>query len=115
MLWFMGSQRFGHDWATELNWTELKSGQIKDTEIPSYKSVSELSALWPTEDDFLPEHLYDNRTIGTTSLELIGIYFLAIPLPKYNRSSKTDFSLICKNTQKSLKKKKEQKNKLRLH
>ena len=23
MLWFMGSQRVGHDWATELNWTEL--------------------------------------------------------------------------------------------
>ena len=22
MLWFVGSQRFGHDWATELNWTE---------------------------------------------------------------------------------------------
>ena len=25
MLCFMGSQRFGHDWATELNWTELNS------------------------------------------------------------------------------------------
>ena len=24
MLWFMGSQRVGHDWANELNWTELK-------------------------------------------------------------------------------------------
>ena len=23
MLWFMGSQRVRHDWATELNWTEL--------------------------------------------------------------------------------------------
>ena len=23
MLRFMGSQRVGHDWATELNWTEL--------------------------------------------------------------------------------------------
>ena len=23
VLWFMGSQRAGHDWATELNWTEL--------------------------------------------------------------------------------------------
>ena len=23
MLWFMGSQRVGHNWATELNWTEL--------------------------------------------------------------------------------------------
>ena len=25
MLQFMGSQRVGHDWATELNWTELAS------------------------------------------------------------------------------------------
>ena len=25
MLRFMGSQRVGHDWATELNWTELKT------------------------------------------------------------------------------------------
>ena len=23
MLWFMGSQRVGQDWATEMNWTEL--------------------------------------------------------------------------------------------
>ena len=23
VLWFMGSQRVGHDWATELNWTGL--------------------------------------------------------------------------------------------
>ena len=27
VLQFMGSQRVGHDWATELNWTELKSRQ----------------------------------------------------------------------------------------
>ena len=26
MLQSMGSQRVGHDWATELNWTELRSG-----------------------------------------------------------------------------------------
>ena len=23
VLWFMGSQRVGHNWATEINWTEL--------------------------------------------------------------------------------------------
>ena len=26
VLWFMGLQRVGHDWATELNWTEWSSG-----------------------------------------------------------------------------------------
>ena len=25
VLWFMGSQRVGHDWATELNWTAAQS------------------------------------------------------------------------------------------
>ena len=25
VLWFMGSQRVGHDWATELNWTHSKN------------------------------------------------------------------------------------------
>ena len=24
VLWFMGLQRVGHDWATEMNWTELR-------------------------------------------------------------------------------------------
>ena len=29
MLWFMGSQRVGHDWATELNWWE-GSGRFRE-------------------------------------------------------------------------------------
>ena len=28
VLWFMGSQRVGHDWATELNWTIIKTGKL---------------------------------------------------------------------------------------
>ena len=28
VLRFMGSQRVGHDWATEMNWTELNSGSM---------------------------------------------------------------------------------------
>ena len=28
MLQFMGSQRVGHDWATEMNWTELTCTQV---------------------------------------------------------------------------------------
>ena len=35
VLWFMGSQRDGHDWATELNWTELN--------IPLYICTTSLS------------------------------------------------------------------------
>ena len=29
VLWFMGSQRFGHDWATELNWTDQQGSMTK--------------------------------------------------------------------------------------
>ena len=46
MLWFMGSQRVGHDWATELNWTELNVYRRK---IPkgSYESCSYWSIFNP--------------------------------------------------------------------
>ena len=27
VLWFIGLQRVGHDWVTELNWTELSEGR----------------------------------------------------------------------------------------
>ena len=33
VLWFMGSQRIGHDWATELNWTE-PAAYIKEVIYP---------------------------------------------------------------------------------
>ena len=29
MLWFMGSQKFGHDWVTELNWMCLGKMKLK--------------------------------------------------------------------------------------
>ena len=31
VLWFMGSQRVGHDWATELNWTEPFKSKLLST------------------------------------------------------------------------------------
>ena len=36
VLWFMGSQRVGHDWVTELNWTELKMHKLKWQRIQIY-------------------------------------------------------------------------------
>ena len=35
MLWFMGLQRVGHDWATELNWSSTLAWQIPWLEEPS--------------------------------------------------------------------------------
>ena len=34
VLWFMGSQRVGHDWATELNWTEHSVVDRVNTWVP---------------------------------------------------------------------------------
>ena len=31
MLWFMGLQRVGNDWATEPNWIERKEKQVQET------------------------------------------------------------------------------------
>ena len=33
VLWFMGSQRVRHDWATELNWTELNTNSKTNTNL----------------------------------------------------------------------------------
>ena len=44
VLWFMGLQRVGHDWATELNWTEvreMKEGRITEKNRDSEMSVTE--------------------------------------------------------------------------
>ena len=39
MLQFMGSQRVGHDWATELNWTE-----------PCYRALPTQVEFWVREN-----------------------------------------------------------------
>ena len=43
MLWFMGLQRAGHDWATELNWTETYlQGPNTDTAVSDSKAQGNL-------------------------------------------------------------------------
>ena len=43
MLRFMGSQRVGHNWATELNWTELLREHVC---LPDLKTYTILKVLW---------------------------------------------------------------------
>ena len=45
MLQFMGFQRVGHDWATELNWTELNGWIILSLGTPSSLSIYLCSAF----------------------------------------------------------------------
>ena len=44
VLWFMGSQRVGHDWATELNWTDRASPSLAAKNIINLISV--LTIWW---------------------------------------------------------------------
>jgi len=55
MLWFMGSQRVGHDWATELSWTELllNPKEINPKGNQSWifigRTDAEAPILWPPD------------------------------------------------------------------
>ena len=39
VLWFLGSQRVGHDWATELNWINLLSTYFKSQIISARREL----------------------------------------------------------------------------
>ena len=45
VLRFMGSQRVGHDWATELNWTELRQDWLYSSEMV-YWSPAQMRGAW---------------------------------------------------------------------
>ena len=46
MLWFMGSQRVGHDWATELNWTEKSSRLQKRAQFYEKQNTGMFPKVW---------------------------------------------------------------------
>ena len=48
VLWFTGSQRVGHDWVTELNWTELKCN------ILGRKAMTNQDSILKSRDIILP-------------------------------------------------------------
>ena len=47
MLWFVRSQRVGHDWATGLNWTETRLGDTGGSKIGKLVSGVSNSILLP--------------------------------------------------------------------
>ena len=46
VLQAMGSQRVGHNWATELNWTERDEGDINDTCVGSHHKCYAVTWSW---------------------------------------------------------------------
>ena len=47
MLWFMGSQRVGHDWATELNWNWMLISLMFGFHIHKVKKKKKKKTSWP--------------------------------------------------------------------
>ena len=77
VLQFMGSQRVGHDWATELSWTEWNTCTSHLTAgcyIPSFNPVRP-SAWWPC-----PVHTYSKAK----SIRCLGIPLSVQQDKKYN-------------------------------
>ena len=78
MLRFMGSQRVGHDWATELNWTELyfycRSALNAVSQVPSTLSQIPINFPHPSYSFFLlilpqvthEKQLINIQTVATT-------------------------------------------------
>ena len=67
VLRFMGSQRAGHNWTTELNWTELKglcreyfstkwNQRSLESQWASWLSEPSLDSLWPSSRDITLDH-----------------------------------------------------------
>ena len=57
VLWFMGWQRVGHDWTTELNWSEL----IHSLELCSWTQLSWLETIWCVMDSIFRSLKFINR------------------------------------------------------
>ena len=84
VLWFMGSPRVGHDWVTELNWTELNpvSWLLSVRRIIGHMDINEIKTLrfyyvlWPYKQSFL---FYFNNSEGC--LRFSSISFLPPSLP----------------------------------
>ena len=71
VLWFMGSQTVGHDWATELNWTETTQSSLLEvcvklrvnkfwgwSEYLSYEQREGVLVLWTLRDIFITYFLF---------------------------------------------------------
>ena len=66
VLWFTGSQRVGHDWATELNWNECNTVWIHDVILPSQQFWKKGTALISVRHQgilFTVEETQDSNTV----------------------------------------------------
>jgi len=81
VLWFVGLQRVGHDWATELNWTELNHNTGSITPIEGtctriYFVLKRYSYI----SGFLPDPLFHPRSPGSLLVQIFFFYWPAVTI-----------------------------------
>ena len=92
VLWFMGSQRVGHDWATELNWpyfTDVRIKYLCNKMLDNWFSVREFSflAIWHTSTQ--------NNTPDKRNFKMCCIkYFNFLNAPLNQQENKTIYILV---------------------
>ena len=91
MLWFMGSQRVGHDWATELNWTQsLNCTQV----VSSVRFLPvDILTLSPSPWSHLTNITFFTEAFNTVSITLLYPFSLLNFSLNHFMPSKTLFIL----------------------
>ena len=85
-LWFMGLQTVGHDWATEMNWTELNCASHKTDSTISLQIFFECIPLSPNViaqrdycSSFCPHSTFTTKWPPVSSLLCDGLHHPPIP------------------------------------
>ena len=73
VLWFMGSQGVGHNWMTELNWTERWGDRPVDAPVASDLWAA-FSLAWQSEAAAWISRNISNFHLNELSLETLGRY-----------------------------------------
>ena len=94
MLRFMGSQRVGHNWATELNWTMGPDDMILVFWMLSFKPTFSLSSLTFIKRPFSFSLLSAMRVVSSANLRLL-VFLLAILTPACASSSPAFHDILC--------------------
>ena len=93
VLQFMGSQRVGHDWATELNWTELIH-MYKKQRFPFYSFLKKIPLLKHNQNTIIT-HTHDSKS--AISKVILKSKLWAFSIVQYGRV-KGHALISCKST-----------------
>ena len=93
VLWFMGSQRIGHDWATELNWTDGWFMLMFDRK--EHNSVKQLSFIFKMNLKLLKAKRHWGRTLTSSATGTRFLKFYLKHLALSHSLSSFHYCFIC--------------------